>query len=166
MEYLISLKVRIFVLFIMIPDEFYFIEDFYDAGLRRGEAIFIFPSRISENLVIETDPVQKAKLYNLLYGSIVVDQADWVGDFGKEVKKGIAANYPGSLTNRCFSFDSVLLLMNGIKFTLIGGENVEDYKILNANLRKQRFIGCSGTVSIENGSNERSVMTFGIYNMR
>ncbi|CAG9335584.1 unnamed protein product [Blepharisma stoltei] len=166
MEYLISLKVRIFVMFIMIPDEFYFIEDFYDAGLRRGEAIFIFPSRITENLVIEKDPVQRAKLYDLLYGSIVVDQADWVGELGKEVKKGIIANYPGSLTNRCFSFDSVMLLMSGIKFTLNVGENVEDSKILNANLRKQRFVGCSGTVSIENGSNERSVIAFGIYNMR
>ncbi|CAG9309812.1 unnamed protein product [Blepharisma stoltei] len=37
---------------------------------------------------------------------------------------------------------------------------------MNSNLRQQKFLGCSGTVSIGQDSNDRSVQTIGIYNLR
>ncbi|CAG9335587.1 unnamed protein product [Blepharisma stoltei] len=162
----INLKTRIWILFVNAPSEFYFIEDLYDTGLKRGDAIFLFYNRIAFALPTEPDPIQSQKLLELLYGSIAVDQADWVGDYGQQLKEGYVKVFGSDTVFRCFSFDAAMLLLNGIKYTIDQGENVEDTAILNANLRVQKFIGCSGTVSVDPDSNQRSTSMMSIFNLK
>ncbi|CAG9335588.1 unnamed protein product [Blepharisma stoltei] len=159
----INSRIRIFIIFINAPSEFYFIEDFYDTGLRRGDAILLFYLRKAYAIITEPDLTQVKKLMELMYGSIVVDNQDWVGSYGQRLKEEYIKNYGSDIIYRCFSFDAAMLLLNGIKYTIDQGENVEDPAILNANLRALRFVGCSGIVSVDPGSNQRSTSIMSIF---
>ncbi|CAG9309846.1 unnamed protein product [Blepharisma stoltei] len=165
MENYIKSNVRIYII-LMTANEFYFIENMYDAGLRRGNVIFIIYEKVTYSYGIETDETQLKKLTELLYGSIIITQADWVGDYGEQIKQGFLKVYSPPADYRCFSFDSAMLLFHGIKFTIDQGGNIENSTLLNYNLRHQRFLGCLGTVSIESDTNDRSTSIVGVYNIR
>ncbi|CAG9309848.1 unnamed protein product [Blepharisma stoltei] len=164
MENYIKSNVRIYI--ILMANEFYFIENMYDAGLRRGKGIFILYEKVAYSYPLESDEAERKKLKELLYGSIIITQADWVGDYGEQIKQGYLKVYSSPADYRCFSFDSAMLLLHGIRFTIDQGGNVENSTVLNYNLRHQRFLGCSGTVSIESDTNDRSTSIVGVYNIR
>ncbi|CAG9309801.1 unnamed protein product [Blepharisma stoltei] len=167
MEEFLKSKVRIFLLLMIPPAQLYFVEDLYNAGFRKGDIILFVYSRSTSAFAYEPDPAQMKKLEELYYGTITMDQAEWVGEYGKKIQKGYEKAFSASNdAYRCFSFDTAMLLLNGIKYTIDQGGSVEDFATLNANLRMQRFIGCSGTVSIDKDSNDRSTAVIGIYNIR
>ncbi|CAG9309816.1 unnamed protein product [Blepharisma stoltei] len=87
-ESLISLNVRLYVIFLNIPSWWHVVESFYDAGLRRGDAIFLSNGRVAYSLTWETDTSQISKLIELLYGSVVVFHAEWFGEYGKKLENG------------------------------------------------------------------------------
>ncbi|CAG9309872.1 unnamed protein product [Blepharisma stoltei] len=163
---IISLKLRLFVIFLSPPYALYIFESFYDAGLRQGDIIFLSNNRIAYGLSLETDNEQRRKLLELSYGGIAIAQTEWIGEYGETVKNGFVKKYGNQTDFGCWAFDAAMLLLNGIEFTIKQGENVKNYEVLNNNLRKQKFIGCSGTVSIESGGNQRSFPTLGIYSLR
>ncbi|CAG9309870.1 unnamed protein product [Blepharisma stoltei] len=163
---IISLKVRLFVIFLTPPYSLYIAESFYDAGLRQGDTIFLSSNKLAYGLSLETDIEQRRKLLELSYGGIVVAQTEWIGEYGETVKNGFVKKYGNHRDFGCWAFDAAMLLLNGIEFTIKQGENVKNYKVLNSNLRKQKFLGCSGIVSIESGGNQRSFPTLGIYSLR
>ncbi|CAG9309841.1 unnamed protein product [Blepharisma stoltei] len=165
MENYINSKVRIYVIFLAPPNHFYFFEDLYDTGLRRGDAIFIFYDRVAYAFYLETNTTQREKLKELLYGSIMITQADWVGDYGKEIKQRYIKEFSYPLDYRCFSFDAAMLLLHGIRYTINQGGNVENSTLLNTYLRNQKFTGCSGTIAIESDTNDRSTGIIGVYSM-
>ncbi|CAG9310114.1 unnamed protein product [Blepharisma stoltei] len=142
--------------------------DFYTAGLRPKNCIFLIPNRIAYAQVLVSDVARKQILLELLYGSIVINEAEWLGDYGQEIWQGFLKYYYPFRTPdfKCLSFDGAILLLHGIKYTLNKGENVENATALNLNLRQQKFLGCSGSVSIESWSNNRNSAILGIYNMR
>ncbi|CAG9309850.1 unnamed protein product [Blepharisma stoltei] len=166
MKNIINQKVRIFYLNLTPPSCFYFIEDLYDLGLRRGDVIFLAPQRAAYQLLNEKDPNQLRKLNELFYGGLTVDQVEWLGSFGAEVKENFLNIYHSSPNFKCLSFDAAMLLFNGLKYTIQQGQLVENPRVLIKNLRSQKFTGCSGLVSIDGASNDRSVSVIGIYDMR
>ncbi|CAG9309866.1 unnamed protein product [Blepharisma stoltei] len=163
---IISLKVRLFVIFLSPPFALYIFESFYDAGLRQGDLILLCNNRIAYGLSLETDIEQRRKLLEIAYGGIVIAQTEWIGEYGEMLKNGFVKKYGNYTDFGCWAFDAAMLLLNGIEFTIKQGENVKNYEVLNKNLRKQKFLGCSGTVSIESGGNQRSFPTLGIYSLR
>lgn len=70
---------------------------------------------------------------------------------------------------KCFSYDSLMTVINAIMFTIHKGGDIENGAVLNKAMRQQRFAGCSGTVSIASESNDRSQvlieMNNGFYNI-
>ncbi|CAG9309851.1 unnamed protein product [Blepharisma stoltei] len=166
MEEFLQLRVRVIFLIILPPWQLYFIEDLYNTGFRRGDAIFILYNRPSNAFLYESDPLEIHKLQELFYGTVTMDQAEWVGTYGKKIKSGFVKAFSEFTDYRCFSFDSAMLLLNGIKYTIDQGGNIEDFTTLNTNLRLQRFLGCSGTISIDKNSNDRSKSVVGIFNIR
>ncbi|CAG9309807.1 unnamed protein product [Blepharisma stoltei] len=165
-EGLIKLRARLNVGFLTPPYWMYVVESFYDAGMRRGDWIFLANARLAYSLTWETDEVQRKKLINLMYGGIVISQAEWIGDYGQMLRNGFIKAYINDTDFRCLAFDSAMLLLHGIEFTIQKGQNVKDYEVINTNIRKQKFTGCSGTISIEPGGNQRSLPTIGIHNLK
>ncbi|CAG9336167.1 unnamed protein product [Blepharisma stoltei] len=162
-------NVRIYILLFSPPWLFYFMQDLYDIGFRRNNFLLLHFAKVTFYTLTETDPTQIHKLNELFYNCIIIDQIDWVGEYGKQVKNVIEKQHSSrgdALVYRCFSFDSAMLLASGIKYTITQGKNIEDSSILNSNLRKQKFTGCSGTVSIAPGSNDRSTGLMGVFNFR
>ncbi|CAG9309852.1 unnamed protein product [Blepharisma stoltei] len=166
MEEFLQLRARVIFLLILSPSQLYFVEDLYNTGFRRGDAILFLYNRASSAFVYESDPSEVQKLWELYYGTVTMDQAEWVGNYGQKVKSGFLKAFTQVTDYRCFSYDSAMLLLNGIKYTIDQGENVEDFTTLNTNLRLQRFLGCSGTISIDKNSNDRSKSVVGIFNIR
>ncbi|CAG9309874.1 unnamed protein product [Blepharisma stoltei] len=163
---IVSLKVRLFVIFLSPPFALYIAESFYDAGLRQGDIIILSNNKLAYGFSLETDIEQRRKLLELSYGGIVIAQVEWIGEYGKMLKNGFVEKYGNHTDLGCWAFDAAMLLLNGIEFTIKQGENVKSYEVMNKNLRKQKFVGCSGTVSIESGGNQRSFPTLGIYSLR
>ncbi|CAG9310181.1 unnamed protein product [Blepharisma stoltei] len=163
---IISLKVRLFVIFLTPPFWFYIVESFYDAGLRRGDALFLSNARLAYSIVWETDLVQQRKIIELLYGTVITAQGEWIGEYGQKIKNGFIKEYGNETDFRCLAFDATILLLNGIEFTIKQGQNVNDHQVMNENLRKQKFLGCSGSISIEPEGNQRSIPTIVIFNLK
>lgn len=78
-------KGRIVMLLVDPPSVFFLIEALYDVGLRRGDVVLMCYLRILFAIGTETDPVARLKLEALLYGSLSVFQAEWVGDYGQGI---------------------------------------------------------------------------------
>lgn len=164
---LTKLKSRIYIVFMSYPQLYHFIEGLYDAGLRRGDAILIGGNtKMTYPLIQETDENSKRKIIELLYNSITFDQAEWIGEYGQKIKEGFIKEYSEETDFRCISFDAAMLILNGIKYTLNKGEDIWDSNVLNQGIRYQKFMGCSGFVSINPDGNDRSTSIVAIYNIR
>ncbi|CAG9311407.1 unnamed protein product [Blepharisma stoltei] len=168
MKKIIEFKIRPILFYVTPPFEANVIIDFYEAGLRQGDCIFLLTNRVAFTQDHAVGVVNKQRLGELLYGGLVIMEAEYIGEYGKEILKELQEYYyPLTISDfKCLSFDAAMLILHGIKYTLSQGENIEDSSILNTNLRLQKFLGCSGTVSIESGSNNRNSATLGIYNIR
>lgn len=159
-------KSKIIVIFVDPPSLLYVIQAFYDLGMRRNDAILVFNLRVSFTIALESDPVQKKKFEELMFGSLGVYQSEWVGEYGKSVQKAVAEYIKSNYTAyRCPSFDSLMLLSNAIKFGISLGFDLQNPAVMRRAVRYQKFTGCSGTVSVSADSNDRSTNILGIYNL-
>ncbi|CAG9322183.1 unnamed protein product [Blepharisma stoltei] len=158
-------KGRIFIMLIDPPSVYYVIEGLYDVGIRRGDAIMMFSIKVSFEIALETDPQAKLKLAELMYGSFAVFQDEWVGDYGLYLKD-LYVRLMNSVdpVYKCFAYDSMMTVLNAIKFSIAKGDNINTPSVINKSMRLQRFTGCSGTVTFANGSNDRSQVVIVIYN--
>ena len=65
----------------------------------------------------------------------------------------------------CYPWDAAFLALNGIQFLLNKGDDYYNSTLLNESIRKQKFTGCSGPISISYDSNERFDLIFQIDNI-
>ncbi|CAG9309836.1 unnamed protein product [Blepharisma stoltei] len=164
---LLKYKTRPIILAVTPPSIFYFLEDLYNVGIRRGDLIIMVPSKTA--FLYTTIPIKPMldKMSELLYGGITTCEAEWIGEFGQNQLKGFKKVYPYINDDfRCFSLDSGWLVLNALKFTIDQGEDIYDPYLFNIRLRQQRFLGCSGIVSISSQSNDRNSAPIGINNFR
>ncbi|CAG9311404.1 unnamed protein product [Blepharisma stoltei] len=168
MKRIIDLKVRPMLFYVTPPFEYNAIVDFYEAGLRQGNCIFLLTNRVAFVQTKVNGDVAKQRLRELLYGALIIMEAEYIGEYGQEILKELQEYYYPLFYSdwKCLSFDAAMLILNGLKYTLAQGDDYEDNSVFNANLRLQKFLSCSGTVSIESDSNNRNSATLGIYNMR
>ncbi|CAG9309838.1 unnamed protein product [Blepharisma stoltei] len=159
---IISYKERVYVLLLRPQSELQAMTEIYGAGLRSSEAIFLMYS----NIMYEISGISEKTKIPMVNSILNINQEEWVGNLGKILKQSIIKYTDSNLEFRCFSFDAAMLLFHGIKYTINHGQNFENSTILNKNLRQQKFIGCSGTVSIGSGNNDRPEAMIGIYKIK
>ncbi|CAG9333080.1 unnamed protein product [Blepharisma stoltei] len=159
-------KVRVCVLFVDNPSAWHVIEGLYDVGFREGDLIPIFDSKTGGVQSISNDLEEYIKKRKeLMLGSLSVFSNEYIGDYGKQIKAQITqAFYPQDPSYKCFSFDAFMLAAHGLDYTINRGDDIENPLVLNKNLRKQRFVGCSGTISIESDSNNRNSAPINLFN--
>ncbi|CAG9333081.1 unnamed protein product [Blepharisma stoltei] len=159
-------KARVCVIFMENPYAWHAIEGFYDAGFREGEFVPFFYSKTGGVQSISNDLEERImKRKKLMLGSLSAFSDEYIGDYGKQIKSEIAqAFYPQDPSYKCFSFDAFMLAAHGLDYTINKGEDIENSTILNKNLRKQKFEGCSGTISIESSNNNRNSAPINLFN--
>lgn len=162
----IDSKARVVVMLISNPDYLHVCEGLYDLGLRRGDIIPIFFTRTGGVQIFANEDTKNViKRKEIIQGSFSVYGFEYIGHYGLEIEQKIADAFGEQHTSyKCFSFDAFMLAANGIDFSINRGDDYEDPSVLNKNLRKQRFTGCSGTVSIESRSNNRNNMIISLFN--
>ncbi|CAG9313525.1 unnamed protein product [Blepharisma stoltei] len=139
----------------------------HDEGIRLGDFIYLLYYPIagffehSQGITNKT----RANVKELAYGSFGLWQSEWVGSYGKSLI-ALGNKFYGYFMygGTCPAFDAFMLTINGIKYLIDAGEDYEDPDLLNAGLRKVKFMGCSGTVQISSNSNERSSAIISIMN--
>ena len=160
-----DLGLRNIVLLGESPDILYMAEGLYDIGLRRGDVNILGVSYFSPYLNQLPETAFKDKVSEMLIGSIIATAEEWVGDYGEAIREEMFEAFGPPESYRCFAFDAMMLGINAVDFMLTQGELYEDPAKLNQAVRMQRFTGCSGTVSIKDGSNDRSLYLIGLYNL-
>ncbi|CAG9313523.1 unnamed protein product [Blepharisma stoltei] len=139
----------------------------YDEGIRRNDMIFLLYLPIAgyfENSQAITADT-KTKVKELLFGSLVLWQSEWLGSYGASLI-ALGNKFYGFYLyyGTCPSFDAMMLGIHGIKYLIDAGGDYEDPELLNEGIRKVKFIGCSGTVQISSNSNEKSTAIISIMN--
>ncbi|CAG9322130.1 Gucy2g_4 [Blepharisma stoltei] len=151
-------KARICIMLMDVQSSLHAVEGLYDIGFREGDIVLIFKSKIGGAKASFNDlPEFVHKRKELLLGSLSFSSIEYYGDYGEKIEAEIAkAFYPEDPSYKCFSFDAFMLAANGLDYTINQGGEIENPWLLNKNLRKQRFVGCSGVISINSNSNDRN----------
>ncbi|CAG9322972.1 unnamed protein product [Blepharisma stoltei] len=157
---------NIFFIFVAEPIYFFVLESMYDLGVRRGDAIFLISCLSGSDFLYITPILNVQKTSELLNGILFLFFSEWVGDFGQNLQKEFNLAYPGYGDRvRCLHYDAVWAIWDAVNMLINNGANYEDNTALNWALRNVKFKGCSGTVKIEAGSNDRILNTYSLYNV-
>lgn len=154
---IINSGARVFVALIPSADLYPLMEGFYDLGIRDGDLQILFQSKTGGNIcgatLLEEYCLKRRETLNGLVG---VYMAEWSGEYGKEMKEAIIPVF-GSYTDfKCTAFDQGMIVFRTYATIANMGYDYEDPNVVNSYMRRMRFVGCSGTVSISQGNNDRS----------
>ncbi|CAG9319852.1 unnamed protein product [Blepharisma stoltei] len=165
-KHIYSLKVRICLLVLGNPYAWHAIEGLYDVGFRKGDIILFVTSKAGGSGPVFNDLDEHViKRTSLMDGSLSGSINEYVGNYGEKIKQEIIqAFYPYPPSYKCYSFDAFMLVAHGLDYTINQGSDIENPWLLNKNLRKQRFISCSGLISIESNSNNRNYASINFNN--
>ncbi|CAG9332441.1 unnamed protein product [Blepharisma stoltei] len=148
---------------------FFMLAHFYDLGLRRGDAVFLFyeVAYFFSTIALGVDKSVIEKCSELVYGCISVWQAEWYGDFGQKVWKEwvLERNSSFYFANQCHAFDAGWLGLSAINTLIQTGEDYTDPDVLNSAIHKQKIIGCAGKLVMAQDQNEPEEMVVNINNV-
>ena len=157
LQEIIDCGARIFVALIPSADLFELVEGFYDLGMRAGDLQILFQSKTGAAMCSGVaDDVICTKRKEVLTGTLGVYMAEWSGSYGKEMEEEIIKEVGTYTAFKCTAFDQGMLMVRSIASVINMGYDYEDPKILNNYMRRSRFVGCSGTVSLSQDTNDRS----------
>ncbi|CAG9322980.1 unnamed protein product [Blepharisma stoltei] len=156
---------NIFFLFCADPSFLYVFNSLYDMGIRKGDALFLINGLTGSDLLYATPGVNTAKTAQLLNGILYLFIPEWIGTLGNKLKIEFDQLYPlhGNRI-RCVHYDAVWAIAEAVQMLINSGKNYEDYHAMNSAIKNVRFRGCSGSVMIENGSNDRRLNIYSLYN--
>lgn len=161
---LINCKARIAVLIVYVAQLEVILRMLYDRGIRAGDIVFMAIEWLSLNRVQVTDLSDRAKFQELLKGAVTCVTHGFVGAQGNDIAKRL--QYIGKDWQDCLYYDSVLLYAHALHTMLVTGRDFENPHILSREMRASRFTGCSGLVTFEAGTNDRSQMSFELNNLQ
>ena len=145
------------------PSPFYVIEAFYDLGVRRGDLNFIIFT-ITGSDALNVTGGNYTKRAELLSGILMIYNADWVGEYGRQLQQEMI-DYNGSYWMRSFFIDAVYTIAHTADFLLNQGKQIQNTTEFMLAQRKTRFQGASGIVSFDSASNDRNLYLFHLYNV-
>lgn len=167
-EELARVKARV-VLLICIEKDIIIrsIQSMYNAGLRKGDVVIVAVGWLVDN-IWSFFPADYMYVYEeLLSGSIMAFPAAYVGAQGRKLqekfRKKMGADPP---LGTCLFYDSMMLVGKALDFIIDSGQEAENPQTVIDAIRGTKFHGCSGLVSIDSSSNDRSQMTILIRNLR
>jgi hypothetical protein len=157
MKEIINCGAKIFVALIPSADLFELVEGLYDLGMRNGDLQILFQSKTGAAFCNGIqDEVVCNKRKEIMTGTLGVYLAEWSGSYGQMMEKEIIKEVGSYTAFKCPAFDQGMIIARSITNVVNMGYDYEDAKVLNSYIRRCRFIGCSGTVSISQDTNDRS----------
>jgi hypothetical protein len=136
----------------------------YDAGYRAGDFIPMLSGGINDLQDAKFLDYEKySKIKQFYEGGIVFAQSGYIGEIGYNFFGNFSKLYqfaPQFLS--CFQYDGMLLLGNSLDLAVRRGFDFEVPRTFNDMIRLSRFTGCSGAVSFDKSSNNRSFSGFDI----
>jgi ABC-type branched-subunit amino acid transport system substrate-binding protein len=144
----------------------YILELMFDLGARKGDFIFT-GAWMSPTLLSSGTPLNIMKRKELLEGTLTIGGAAWIGSFGEQVKKDIAAAYSQTDPARmaCWYYDATLTIAYALQMCMQRGLDYTNSAQLMKIMRQTRFAGCSGFVSWLSGSNDRDNIDYTLLNL-
>ncbi|CAG9331440.1 unnamed protein product [Blepharisma stoltei] len=156
-------NVRFVTLVFNPPEVNYIAEIFYDLGMRRGDVLFYstYPGWLT---TVATQDEFLYKRVEIAIPMVIIFQSLFVGEIGKKVHDDLYKAYGNTepATYACLYYDAGMLIGNAIDWTINHGTDYTDPDVLNAAVRDVRFTGCTGSMSIQKGSNDRQFSSFTI----
>ena len=157
-----SLGCNIIFLILGDPAAYFWLEGFYDMGARRGDFTFIlFANNGLSNFDAANANIKKRK--ELMHGTLVIYNGAWVGDYGQVVKQEYLEEWKDPW-GRSHFIDAVFAAAETTKFLMEQGKSFENAGVFMQALRNVRFLGTTGTISFDSGSNDRNINYFNIFN--
>ena len=164
---LVVSKARILVLLLADNDVNRAIAALYDLGMRRGDVVFLAVEWLGPELFQQIDSLMQMKILELCSGAIQFFPASKVGAIGQTFEAQYQAAYHmESPFYACFYYDAAYLLAYALDYMITRGKDYTQPLALNTALRATRFHGCTGLVTIDTSSNDRSPMMYDIMNAR
>jgi len=159
---LVDSRVRITVLIMYGTTLNYCLEVLYDLGMRRGDLLFLSVMWLVPSLFEGNDESVK-KRKELLNGAVQIYPGAFIGPLGSDIQTRFRQRYRVEPAHfACTNYDAVLLLAHTLDYLRTTGAVYEQSEVLNRELRKARFTGCSGDVSLFEG--DRQISVFDIQN--
>ncbi|OMJ80934.1 hypothetical protein SteCoe_18695 [Stentor coeruleus] len=147
---------RIFISLLPSSDYLHVVEGLYDVGFRRGDLQALSTIATGGNICGGELDEHCIKRKELLIGALGVYNAEWIGDYGKEMEQRFIKAFDSFTAFQCTSFDQNMMLLRSISQVVKSGFDYEDSQILIKYIRQEKFVGCSGILSISQDSNDRS----------
>jgi len=164
-EEIVNSKVKI-VIFILYGDTlFQSLEALYDLGMRQKDLFFLAVETLVTSTFERGDEQLKVKIRELYQGAVQFYPVSKVGSYGElvasEYKDMFEAEMPFLA---CFHYDAAYLIAATLDFLIATGGNYESAEVFNKATRSARFRGCTGLVTIQEGTNDRYPMMYSILN--
>jgi len=161
---IVASTVRIIV--IACPESYYLIEKLYDFGARPGDYLICLYYGLA--FPFYAGPFSSAwKRRNAASGALLFSQSYFIGPEGERVKQLLTAvddrNYEPV---GCAMYDSAMLLLHAVKSMLARGLHFEVGTDLMEQIRETRFVGCTGVVQLESGTNDNIVSEYSVISLQ
>ncbi|CAG9319519.1 unnamed protein product [Blepharisma stoltei] len=159
-------QARLLILLCQYPTSNYAAEYLYDLGMRKGDLVIYAGASDTLNYFLTND-TNLYKRFAVGYSAVQILYPVWAGEVGEDTKNRIFTKYhkqPAGAS--CSYYDSVYLVGNALDYMINRGQNYSDPIKLMKAIRSTKFIGCTGAVSIDNGSNDRIFDEFLIQAMK
>lgn len=152
------------IIIIASSESFNITERLYDLGARAGDYLVCLFYGLDFTFYGGTDEASY-KRRNVLKGGMMFYDRYFVGAEGAKVRKLlIAADGAYYEPVGCAMYDSVWLLLHALDFMLAKALPFESGLHLIEYIRKMRFVGCTGVVQLESGTNDRITGDYSIMN--
>lgn len=151
------------IIFLLMGDTntFFYLEGFYDLGVRRGDYTFILFTISGADALLTGNLTKREEL---LHGTFAIYNAAWVGDFGQQLKDEFLKYYDNDWM-RSFYIDATTTAVHTIEFLLNQGKNYENITEFMIAQRNTRMRGATGIISIDSSSNDRNLYYFNLFNI-
>jgi len=154
------------VLIIVVNNNAVLLVDYlYELGLRGGDVQVVANEWLSMSLVTTNDTELNRKRSELLRGAIQFSPVSFLGPFGAQVLQDYTSKYKTQPpVYACFFYDSALAIAYALDLVIRNGGDYMDPAVLLKSLRGSRFVGCTGTVTFDPETNDRSPMPYNVLN--
>ncbi|CAG9331441.1 unnamed protein product [Blepharisma stoltei] len=138
------------------PFAVYITEMFYDLGMRKGDIIFFAVySGFVTDIAAKDDYTYKR--LEVAVPMLRIYQELWVGEKGTQVYNRLVEKYKEAIAYNCPYYDTSYLIAYSINWMITKGDDYTDPAKLQKSIRSVKFLGCTGNVYIQPGSNDRIV---------
>jgi len=160
----IASKARVLVV-VVNTNAIFLIDYLYELGLRAGDLQVVANEWLLLNYFTTNDTQVNRRRSELLRGAIQITPVSFVGELGAHVRATYHEKYQVQApVYACLYYDSVLAVALALDQVIRTGKDYVDPTVLMKSLRGSRFVGCTGTVTFDRETNDRSLMAYNILN--